>query len=184
MNTTYGVTVTDAYGCSDMASVLVEVVDVRCGNNNNKVLVCHEAGNGNQNTLCVSQNGVADHLAHGDILGPCGLVVCQPYQSFGGNGGGSNALLAPAAGSVLAESDHAIHLFPNPASDRVQVEIEKDFSTGRIKVLDLQGRLAWEQNLEEGVQDYVLQTEKWHSGIYFVHIQLDGAFFTEKLIVE
>ena len=69
----YTVTVTDAYGCEDTDDVVVEVMDVRCGKKNKKVLICHvPPGNpGNAHTICVSANAVPDHLAHGDYLGEC-----------------------------------------------------------------------------------------------------------------
>ncbi|MEK7412926.1 MAG: HYR domain-containing protein, partial [Planctomycetota bacterium] len=61
--------VTDANGCTASAdpAASVEVVDIRCGNNLNKVAICHNG----DNTLCVSPNAVPAHLAHGDYLGEC-----------------------------------------------------------------------------------------------------------------
>jgi hypothetical protein len=65
--TNYTVTVTGEHGCSSSDQVTVNVIDVRCGNNNQKVTVCH-SGNG----LCIDSSAVAAHLAIGDALGPCG----------------------------------------------------------------------------------------------------------------
>ncbi len=42
----------------------------KCGNN--KVYVCH-----NGNTICINKNDLANHMAHGDFLGPCGNVSCD-----------------------------------------------------------------------------------------------------------
>lgn len=71
----YYVTLTDSTACSWTDSVLVNVVDVRCGNNpnNQKVLVCHvPPGNpANEHTICISENAVSAHLAHGCYLGTC-----------------------------------------------------------------------------------------------------------------
>ncbi len=65
--TLYAVTITNQYGCTSSASVTITVEDVRCGNNNDKVILCHYG-----NTLCVSQNAVVAHLTnHGDMLGTC-----------------------------------------------------------------------------------------------------------------
>jgi hypothetical protein len=45
----------------------------KCGNNNQKVLVCHNGGN----TLCISHNAVQAHINnHGDYIGPCGNAAC------------------------------------------------------------------------------------------------------------
>jgi hypothetical protein len=72
----YYVTLTDDTLCTATDSVFVNVVDVHCGNNNNKVLVCHiPPGNpANAHTICISENGVPAHLAHGCQLGPCFVV--------------------------------------------------------------------------------------------------------------
>jgi hypothetical protein len=63
---TYLLTVTDANGCSRTDDVTVFVNDVRCGENSDKVTVCH-----NGHEICVAANAVKAHLAHGDILGRC-----------------------------------------------------------------------------------------------------------------
>ena len=66
--TTYKLIVKDANGCASTIEKTVTVIDVRCGNNpkNPKVEVCH-----NGKTICVDENAVASHLAHGDLLGSC-----------------------------------------------------------------------------------------------------------------
>lgn len=63
---TYTVVATDDKGCTDTAAVIVKTVDVRCGNNNNKVLICH-----NKKPICVAPESVQEHLQHGDCLGNC-----------------------------------------------------------------------------------------------------------------
>ena len=81
----YSVTLTDDTLCTATDSVFVNVVDVRCGNNNNKVLVCHiPPGNpDNAHTICISENGVPAHLAHGCVLGACDPA---PTDSLVGGG--------------------------------------------------------------------------------------------------
>lgn len=76
--TTYTVTVTDARGCTSTDEVTVNVIDVTCGNNDNKVQVCHyPPGNpNNPQLICISPNAVGAHLdpAYGHSgchLGPC-----------------------------------------------------------------------------------------------------------------
>jgi hypothetical protein len=63
---TYTVTVTDASGSTATDNVTINVIDVRCGNKGDKVLVCHK-----EKTLCISRNAVDAHLRHGDQLGSC-----------------------------------------------------------------------------------------------------------------
>ena len=73
--TTYTVVVTDSNGCTTECSVEVNVVDVTCGNNGNKISVCHMPPDNPQNTqqICIGYNAVESHLSEDeDLLGPCG----------------------------------------------------------------------------------------------------------------
>lgn len=72
--TTYTVTVTDANGCTAESTVVVNVVDLICDDNENKITLCHiPIGNeDNPQQICVNKNAVEAHLAHGDVLGFCG----------------------------------------------------------------------------------------------------------------
>jgi hypothetical protein len=72
VTTSYTLTVTDAANRSASDVVEVSVVDVRCGQNMNKVLVCHQG-----NTLCIAAPAVPAHLSIGDQLGPCDPSVSQ-----------------------------------------------------------------------------------------------------------
>lgn len=92
----FTVTATTAAGCSATANVAVEVIDVRCGNKNNKVLVCHQG-----QALCVDGSAIAAHLAHGDQLGGCSA------------NGGRNAMAGDGANELA--------VYPNPAADRATV---------------------------------------------------------------
>lgn len=80
--TWYEVSITDSAGCSATDSVFVNVIDVHCGNNNDKVLVCHiPPGNpANAHTICISASGVPAHLAHGCSLGSCDSEGAQDEE--------------------------------------------------------------------------------------------------------
>ncbi len=70
----YSVSITDALGCVQSTSVVsVNMVDVRCGNKNDKVAICHKTGSDKNpwNQICVDENAVAAHLAKGSVLGQC-----------------------------------------------------------------------------------------------------------------
>ena len=54
--TTYTVTVTDASGQTASDEVVVNVEDVRCGNNLDKISILHLKGNGSYARICVSPN--------------------------------------------------------------------------------------------------------------------------------
>lgn len=65
-------TITDANGCVQKCTTPIYAQDVRClGGIGNLVKICHKQGTHGCRTMCVSQNAVAAHLAHGDYLGEC-----------------------------------------------------------------------------------------------------------------
>lgn len=66
----FTVTVTNGEGCQAKASVTITVIDVRCGNKNDKVEVCHKGS-----SKCIAAPNVEDHLAHGDNLGACNTTA-------------------------------------------------------------------------------------------------------------
>ena len=63
---TYTVTITYAGGCQTSASITINTLDVSCGNNTDKVQICH-----NGKIICVASSAVQAHLDHGDRLGTC-----------------------------------------------------------------------------------------------------------------
>lgn len=40
-----------------------------------KIEICHKPDSPAEKTLLVGESSVADHLAHGDVMGPCGSVT-------------------------------------------------------------------------------------------------------------
>ncbi|MBL7951667.1 MAG: hypothetical protein JNM62_08100 [Flavobacteriales bacterium] len=120
LSTWYQVSLTDDTLCTAMDSVYVNVVDVRCGNNLNKVAICHvPPGNpANAHTICISENAVPAHLAHGCHLGTC--------------------YLAP---DTSASSELVMEVSPNPVSDQAWLTIASDTDQRvRVRVLDAMGR--------------------------------------------
>ena len=84
--TTYAVTVTNAHGCTGTASTTVQVIDVRCGNGNDKVQVCHAAGSSDKvQSICIAPSAVATHLRKGSYLGACTSVVPSSVMKNGKN---------------------------------------------------------------------------------------------------
>jgi hypothetical protein len=116
----YYVTLTDDTLCTATDSVFVQVVDVRCGDNGNKVLVCHiPPGNpANAHTICISPNGVPAHLAHGCHLGTC----AAPPDSSGIDG-------------------LVMQVTPNPMNEQASVSLTSTTDQHvRVRVVDAMGR--------------------------------------------
>ena len=116
--TTYTLTVTDANGCSHSDEVTVYVVDVRCGNNMDKVLVCH-----NGNVICVSASAVAAHLNHGCNLGSCHSL--KKEQEFA---------------EEVIHPEHAFTAYPNPFRGTTNIEFTLAHdATVSLEVYDMKG---------------------------------------------
>lgn len=111
INTTvYTVTITDANGCMETDEVTICVIDVRCGKKLDKVEMCHvpEEDPLNVQTICVSHNSVAMHLAHGDMLAACGTDhTCYDLDKNQ---------------PVARYAEPALKLYPNPFNNRAYVE--------------------------------------------------------------
>ncbi|NAS30602.1 T9SS type A sorting domain-containing protein [Flavobacteriaceae bacterium R38] len=73
--TVYAVTVTDANGCSVDKEIIVEIEDIRCGNNSYRprVSICFRG-----KSLCVSKYAVNYFLRRGATLGSCGVDENKP----------------------------------------------------------------------------------------------------------
>lgn len=168
--TTYTATVTDDNGCTYSVSQTINVVDARCGKNNNKVLVCHipPGNNSNPQSICISANAVATHLAHGCYVGPCGA------NKPGRNSGSS------AAGLEEFASD--IKLYPNPNSGNFTVELPSA-DEAQIVITSLSGQVIYKNTVSNTAKVSVSLTDI-PSGIYLVHITNGEATYRSKITVQ
>ena len=166
---TFTVTAVNSNQCTRTASVRIEVLDVRCGNKNDKVEVCH-----NGKALCISPNAVADHLNHGDMVGAC--------QS-------------PAAAGFLAEdlttslNDLTLTVTPNPTSTRANLAFTLPTSGKfRLEVLNIQGalvRVLGEGTGSEGqTYSYEFSKDQLASGIYMARLITEKGNKFTKIILQ
>jgi len=152
VTTTYLVTATDDYGCTATDGVVVNVQDVRCGNNNDKVIVCHDG-----NEICIAANAVAAHLAHGDVLGTCD------------NSG--VGLKSYATETIERPEQLFLSASPNPTLGIVTVELLSPAAgRGTFQVFDLMGRerQTRSQDLVEGWNEVLFQLGDLPTGTYLI----------------
>ncbi|MBS3914906.1 MAG: esterase-like activity of phytase family protein [Bacteroidetes bacterium] len=156
--TNYSVVVTNKYGCTSATSQTIYVMDVRDGNKD-KLFICH-----NGHTSTVSINAIPTHLAHGDKLGTCD------------NNG-------PAPMKMDEATETFAHLFPNPASDMVSIEMHlESASTINISISDISGKMLEQKQMnatESGTLTYGISTSNLPNGIYFVSIS--NGILSEKI---
>ncbi|MCB2406565.1 carbohydrate-binding protein [Hymenobacter lucidus] len=168
---TYTLTVlaTNEFGCVASVTVTITVIDVRCGNKNDKVALCH-----NGNALCVSPNAVAVHLAqHGDQLGACSPATV-PGQ----------ATPQPAVASRPA----LVEAFPNPFADYTVVRFRPAApATAQLLVHNALGQVVATlyQGPTEAGRDYEvrLNSTALPAGLYTCRLLSNGTVHTTRLVI-
>lgn len=175
----YNVIASAPNGCisdsSTTASYLLKVVDVRCGNDLKKVVLCHvPPGNPrNPQTLCIAPSAVPAHLDKhpGDCLGPC---------SFTKRLGDLN--------EEVAIEEAEFEVFPNPFSDNTTVEfVVPDGGKAVLKLYDMKGKLimiAYDGETVPGAHNVVeIDGRKLADGIYIGILTTSLGTARQKFIV-
>jgi hypothetical protein len=156
----YTVTITDAVGCTTTASIEMKTLDVRCGNNNDKVKVCH-----NGHEICVASAAVQEHLDHGDHLGACPT---------------SSVALA-REGSVLEEANgYSVVVYPNPASEVVNINVSKLEAGATVQLYHANGAMVLSQRLTNATQ--AISLKGLAAGMYYVQVRNGNQQMSQKII--
>jgi len=167
--------VADASGCfSEPDTLTIEVIDVQCGNNSNKVLICHiPPGNpANAHEICISANAVPAHLTnHGDHLGPC---VDSSFVD-------SSNFKVQSSGILLSS-------FPNPFSQKTTIIFSvPEKGNVKLEIPSLTSHKAvklFEGYAEENIlYSVVFDASVVSGGIYFCRLITETGTETKKLIV-
>jgi hypothetical protein len=168
--TTYTVTITDGTGCSITKSVTINVVDVRCGNNNNKVKLCHypPGNNGNPQNLCIASSAVAAHLAHGCKLGDCPQSKDGSYEEENDH----------MSGLVVNE----VKVYPNPNNGSFIIELPTGMEQANVAVLDMAGKVIVKQTANGSKVQVDLGSVA--RGMYMVNVTNGSEIFRTKVSVQ
>jgi hypothetical protein len=177
------VSVTDSNGCSRSFTQTITVVDVRCGSNNDKVLICRTdaattPGNGKKppkdkvKDNCVSPNVVANLLSNGASLGACPLAPVTVREGAEKEG----------VPKVLA----SLSAYPNPSKGAFQLRF-KNFKPGtiRLSIVDAQGRQVAVRNVSVAytLEDVNFDLSNLAQGIYLVKAEGQGAHAEVRIVV-
>jgi len=71
-------------------------------------------------------------------------------------------------------------VYPNPADNKVNVQVNNGFDVRKLVVTDMTGRVI--HTIATSKQLYVLDIQDWPSGVYFVQIVGDQATYAKRLI--
>ena len=157
--TVYVLTVTDANGCTASIEKVVNVIDVTCGNNprSPKVEICH-----NGKTICVDENAVQTHLAHGDVLGSCDVAKEDVKIS-------------------------QVNVYPNPFVSEVTVEINSS-SIAKVdfQIYNFFGQLVSQSTKEvaSGKSAVNIELADLRKGFYFLKTVVNGQIKNIKYLVK
>jgi len=171
----FGVFARDNY-CGNAGLVISNFTftDISCGKNGEKIQICHKPNDHNAKTLCIGLDGVADHIGHGDYVGPCGSpVTASPLSAKGAN---DNIFTAPVPPRLNAE------VVNNPTNNYFTFKL-KGLATDKIslKVTDATGRqVELKQNLVAG-QTFQLGTT-YPAGMYIAELIQGNQHKTFKLL--
>ncbi len=165
ITTTYTITVSDINGCSSSDEITVNVVDIRCGNNLNKVLVCHiPPGNpDNPQTICISPNAVPAHLAqHGDYLGQCEDTSFTDSLNF-----------------QVQSTAALLKIYPNPSKNSTTIEyyVPEEIKKAEIKVYDMISctKLKSYNLNKNGYGILIIDASYLSSGMYICWLYINGS---------
>lgn len=152
----YTVTITDVKGCHTMAAIRIDTLNVQCGNDNSKVMVCHNSKN-----ICVASDAVQAHLNHGDKVGACGS-----YQR--------TVTTASPDGVTANEVITRQVIYPNPVTTGdFYIKTTSDLLNKKVHVTitDIRGRMLYRKLVENnsGIIEVRLGMSLTN-GIYLVKI--------------
>jgi hypothetical protein len=153
----YTATVTYAGTCQSTASVTMNLLDVRCGDNS-KVMVCH-----NNKTICVASDAVQAHLNHGDFLGSCDQKNnSSQIQSVG---------LTP---------DERFSIYPNPVKDQLNISLSSLDSKAMAQVFSSTGQLVRSCQLLQKRQ--AISLDGLPNGTYFLVVKNGTEVFRKTIV--
>jgi uncharacterized delta-60 repeat protein len=157
--TTYSVTISNDKGCSLVLNKTIEVLDVRCGNKQDKVIVCK---NGNES--CVSASAVPALLKNG-FLGSCT----------------SNSSRKGNVQSMVKDVILDINVLPNPSYSSFLLQLNGSKTSAIfVNIYTADGKFI--EQKKAYYNQSLLIGEAYSTGIYFAEIVQEYRRQTIKLV--
>ncbi|MCC6461297.1 MAG: T9SS type A sorting domain-containing protein [Saprospiraceae bacterium] len=106
----------------------------------------------------------------------CLAANCTPFAGSGSSRTGDDAFASAAR----------ISLTPNPASDKVLVDLQinlNDGEKGMLRLYNAQGRLVYTTTFTNENTAFYLQTGQFTAGLYFVDVQTTAEKLTTTLVI-
>jgi len=87
-------------------------------------------------------------------------------------------------GIADVELSNAVKVYPNPAMEKVFVEIDSKFNTNAISIFTSAGQQVSNQQVEKGANKHVININNLAKGIYLMKISSDKSSITKLFIKE
>lgn len=168
----YTVTVTNEFGCTATTSTAINVIEVRCGDNLNKVVVCHSG-----QSICIDTTAVQEHLAHGCSLGNCSNSDVSGIRSN------------ESAQIDISMVQSTLEAYPNPLTSRTTIRAYiADQVHYRIELYNMQGAfiklLAQGKAQSDQTCTYNLNASDYAQGIYLVKLVTEKQTIVKRIIIQ
>jgi hypothetical protein len=87
-----------------------------------------------------------------------------------------------ASGTEKLE-EFGVKIFPNPSNGKVNVEINRDYNSANISVLDLSGKIIYSKTLSNN-NSKEIDLSTYAKGMYIIQLDVDNEKIVTKLIIE
>ena len=85
---------------------------------------------------------------------------------------------------ITGQQDISINLFPNPASDVLNIEISRLEAFQKLQILNMEGKSVWNKSISAGDSNPVrVDVSSWPGGKYILSLKGNGSVVTKNLIV-
>ncbi len=93
-------------------------------------------------------------------------------------------MLSQSPGSMIRSSTQNVSIFPNPAKDKVTLQINGTLTGSVISVYDMMGRKQFQTLLSQGNAKIEIDIHSLKSGLYFIEARTFNSVVIQKLVVE
>ncbi len=118
--------------------------------------------------------------------------VCSPFGDIGMVRNGSTPPLAAPQpiddiydGLTTATENSVLNIYPNPATDEVNIVFDRPVSSLQLTIYDQLGKQVWSQQMMEGstTTSIKLDENRFGNGLYYIEAVSDGKVQTLRLVI-
>lgn len=169
----YTAAATNQYGCNASAVVALKVIDARCGNNMNKVLICK-----NGNEICIAAAAVPAMLNNGHQLGACGTTSLMLMAA-------DNNILSVVEEEELLPGT-SLTVLPNPVVAQAIIQFATNNQPYQLDLYNMFGvkLTTLGSGTNTGKRTVYYNAASLAAGMYIVKLTVNGKVITQKLLVQ